>query len=124
MSIATRPLRRKNWLAVGLVVSLALNAFIIGALATDFLRVKWHSGDRDLRAFRFELRWLENRLTPQAVDRVEAGIAEARPSVAEYFSRLRDQRAELGVLAAAPEPDRAAIDRQLATIRKEVAALQ
>jgi uncharacterized membrane protein len=116
---------RSRWLAGALVVSLALNAFFIAAVATDMLRVKWGGGwDREARALRFELRWLDERLDAEALRQVEAAVAAARPNVIEHTDRLRELRSELAALAAAGEPDRAAIDAQLAAIRAEVDEMQ
>lgn len=116
---------RSRWLAGALVVSLALNAFFVAAVATDMLRVKWGGGwDREARALRFELRWLDERLDAEALRQVEAAVAAARPNVIAHTDRLRELRSELAALAAAGEPDRAAIDAQLAAIRAEVDAMQ
>jgi Spy/CpxP family protein refolding chaperone len=119
-----RPSRRR-WLAGALVVSLAINAFFVAAVATDMLRLKWGAGrDREARALRFELRWFDERLDREALGRVEAALAAARPDVIARTERLRQLRNALAALAAAGEPDRAAIDAQLAAIRAEVAAMQ
>lgn len=116
---------RGRWLAGALVVSLALNAFFVAAVATDMLRVKWGGGwDREARALRFELRWFDERLDREALGQVEAALAAARPDVIAHAERLRQLRSELAALAAAGEPDRAAIDAQLAAIRAEVDAMQ
>jgi uncharacterized membrane protein len=118
-----RPLRGR-WLAGALVVSLALNAFFAAAIATDILRVKWGSRDREGRALRFELRWFDERLDREALGQVEAAVAAARPNVIAHTDRLRQLRNELAALAAVADPDRAAIDAQLAAIRAEVDAMQ
>jgi uncharacterized membrane protein len=115
---------RSRWLAGALVVSLALNAFFAAAIATDMLRVKWGSRDREARALRFELRWFDERLDAAALGQVEAALAAARPNVIAHTDRLRQLRSELAALAAVAEPDRAAIDAQLAAIRAEVDAMQ
>jgi uncharacterized membrane protein len=116
---------RSRWLAGALVVSLALNAFFVAAVATDMLRVKWGGGwDREARALRFELRWFDERLDREALGQVEAALAAARPDVIAHAERLRQLRSELAALAAAGQPDRTAIDAQLAAIRAEVDAMQ
>jgi uncharacterized membrane protein len=115
---------RSRWLAGALVVSLALNAFFVAAVATDMLRVKWGGKDREARALRFELRWLDERLDPEALRQVEAAVAAARPNVIAHTDRLRELRRELAALVAVAQPDRAAIDAQLAAIRAEVEAMQ
>lgn len=124
MTGSTRKGPGNRWLAGGLVLSLALNAFVIGAVATDLLRVKWGSGDREARALRFEMRWLEGRLDPEALRQVDAGVAVARPKAIAHIERLGELRNELAALAAVAAPDRAAIDAQLAAIRTEVEAMQ
>jgi uncharacterized membrane protein len=124
MNALTRRLTSRSSLAGILIVSLALNAFLLGAVATDFLRVKHWSGHREAPALRYELRWLEGRLSPEAMRQIEQAAAAAQPSVLEHIDRLRALRSELGVLAAVPAPDRAAIDAKLAEIRAEVASMQ
>jgi uncharacterized membrane protein len=125
MSDSIRRPSRGRWLAGVLVVSLALNAFFVAAVATDMLRVKWGGGrDREARALRFELRWFDERLDREALGQVEAALAAARPDVIARTERLRRLRSELAALVAAGEPDRAAIDAQLAAIRAEVDAMQ
>jgi uncharacterized membrane protein len=111
--------RRVPWLFIGLAASLVLNAFFIGAVATDFFRFS----AAEKRHVNFELRWLEERLAPEDFAIVEAAAAAARPDAEQHFSRLRALRQELGVLAAAPEPDRAAIDAKLVEIRAEQSAM-
>ena len=124
MNALTRRLTSRSWLAGILIVSLALNAFLLGAIATDFLRVKHLSGDRQVRAVRYELQWLEGRLAPEAMRQVEQAAAAAKPNVLGHIDRLRALRSELGVLAAVPAPDRVAIDAKLAEIRAEAASMQ
>ncbi len=124
MNAVARPPSRNRWLAVALVVSLAINAFFAGAIATDFLRVKPHQGSSEARAMRFELRWLEGRLAPEAIKQVEAAVASAQPKAVAHLDRLRSLRTELAALAAVATPDRAAIDAKLAEIRAEVQAMQ
>ena len=107
------------WLFIGLAASLALNAFFIGAVATDAFR--FSAGEK--RHVSFELRWLEERLAPTDFAIVETAVFAARPDAERHFARLRVLRQELGVLAAAPEPDRAAIDAKLVEIREEQNAM-
>lgn len=111
--------RKAPWLFIGLAASLALNAFVIGAIATDFFRFS----AAEKRHVNFELRWLEERLAPEDFAIVEAAAAAARPDAERHFARLRALRQELGVLAAASEPDRAAIDLKLVEIRAEQNAM-
>ncbi len=119
----TWPGGRQRWLAVGLVASLAVNAFFIGAAATDVLRFGKDKGGYGRGALRYELRWLAGRLSPEAMARVEAAVAAGRPDAQRHIDRLRELRANLGGLAAAGEPDRAAIDAVLAEIRGELDAM-
>lgn len=120
MSDATPlPQRRNRWLTAGLLASLALNAFLVGAVATDFLSLQTERH----KPVSFELRWLEGRLPPEELAKVAAAVDAARPNAEAYIQRLRALRGELGVLAAAPEPDRMAIDAKLAEIRAELNAM-
>lgn len=115
--------RGRSRIAILLVVSLALNAFFVGALVTEFLRFR-HVGDTGPRAARMELRWLSSRLPPEAIRKIEADLEPLKPDIVARIDRLRQLRAELGVLLAAPEPDRTAIDSHLRDIRLEVGAMQ
>ncbi len=107
------------WLFIGLAASLALNAFVIGALATDAFRFS----AAEKRHVNFELRWLEERLAPNDFAVVAAAVASARPEAERHFASLRALRQELGELAAAPEPDRTAIDLKLVEIRAAQSAM-
>jgi uncharacterized membrane protein len=124
MNAPTRRLTSRSWLAGILIVSLALNAFLLGAIATDYLRLKHWSGGREARGMRYELRWLEGRLSPEAMRQVEQAVTAAKPKTVAHIDRLRALRSELAVLAAVPAPDRVAIDAKLAEIRAEVASMQ
>jgi uncharacterized membrane protein len=124
MNAVTRRPASRSWLIGILIASLALNAFLLGAIATDFLRIKPPSGGREARALRFELRWLEGRLAPDAMRQVEAAVMTAQPSAVAHLERLRTLRSELASLAAVVNPDRAAIDAKLGEIRGEVASMQ
>lgn len=120
MTDVVLPRRRRSWLATGLVASLAVNAFLIGAVATDLMRppepVK-------IRPVHFELRWLQGRLPQKEFDMVAGAIAAARPEAEQHAEKLRSLRAELATLAAEPSPDRAAIDNKLAEIRTELSLM-
>ena len=113
----------RRWLGIGLVLSLALNAFFIGAAATDMIRF---DADRDGHRHgvpRYELRWLAARLPSDAMATGAAAIAAGRPDAERHIERLHVLRADLGTLLAAEPPDRAAIDAQLAAIRSELDAM-
>jgi uncharacterized membrane protein len=124
MSAFTRRLTSRSWLAGILILSLALNAFLLGAIATDYLRLEGWWGKSGARPMRYELRWLQGRLAPDAMQQVETAVMGAQPRVMRHFDRLRAMRSELAALAAVPSPDRAAIDAKLAEIRAEVATAQ
>jgi uncharacterized membrane protein len=118
----SEPVRRRGrvpWLFVALAVSLVANAFLVGAFATDMLRFTY--GEK--RPVSFEMRWLEERLAPDDFATVAAAVDASRPAAYAHFDRLRELRNELGVLAAAPEPDRAAIETKLGEIRDEQRAM-
>ena len=118
------PKEGRRWLGVGLVLSLALNAFFIGAAATDLIRFdKDGDGHKHGGALRYELRWLASRLPPDAMADIEAAVAADRPNARQHIARLHELRAELGDLLAAQTPDRAAIDGKLAAIRSELDAM-
>jgi uncharacterized membrane protein len=123
MSISS-PARR--WLIAALVLSLAVNAFIIGGTAADLIHVRWpfRTADRGPPQFKFELGWLRGRLPPEGMDKVSAAIRAAQPETSVYIDRLRALRQELAVLIAAPQPDRAAVDAKLVEIRAEVSQMQ
>ena len=105
--------RRVSWLFVALAVSLVVNAFFIGAVATDALRLTYAAK----RPISFELRWLQDRLSEEDFARVSAAVEANRPAAESHFAELRTLRNELGVLMSAPQPDRAAIDGKLDQIR-------
>ena len=110
---------RQRWLGAGLVVSLALNAFFIGAAATDVLHLRGEGGRHQGGALRFELRWLGEHLPPDAMATVKAAVAAGRPDAQRHIDRLRELRTTLANQIAAAEPDRAAIEATLADIRAE-----
>jgi uncharacterized membrane protein len=123
--IALRPAhRRRRWPMAALVLSLAVNAFFIGATATDFLRFRGISDGEGPRALRFELRWLEGQLPRAGFEQVEAAAGAIRPNAEAHIEKLKQLRQGLGELVAAPTPDRAAIDARLAEIRAELQAMQ
>jgi uncharacterized membrane protein len=115
--------RRRQWLGIALVVSVVLNAFLIGAAATDLIHVGWPFRGPP-SPFRFELGWLEGRLPREGFDKVKAALEATRPTASAHFQHLFDLRNDLGKLVAAPEPDRAAIDAKLAEIRGELSTMQ
>ncbi|HWJ72043.1 MAG TPA: periplasmic heavy metal sensor [Kaistia sp.] len=122
MTIDLKPRRRISWLWLALVCSLAMNAFVLGAFVTE--RLGFRHADGGPRAVKMELRWLKDRLSPASVTTIEASLDKLKPDVLTRLQRLKTLRAELAVLAAAPEPDRAAIDEHLREIRIEVGAMQ
>lgn len=119
MTDVVLPRRRRSWLAAGLVASLAVNAFLIGAVATDLLRPE----PVKIRPVHFELRWLQGRLPQSDFNMVAAAIAAARPGAEQHAEKLRALRADLARLAAEPVPDRAAIDLKLVEIRSELSRM-
>ena len=86
--IALRPLVRSRWPLLALVASLAVNAFFIGATATDFLRFRdGHDGDGP-RTLRFELRWLQGKLPREGLERVTAAVSAVRPDAEAHIDVL------------------------------------
>jgi uncharacterized membrane protein len=122
MTLRTRSEGRR-WLGVGLVLSLALNAFFIGAAATDLIRFDKDRDGRGHGVLRYELRWLAARLPPDAMAAIEAAVAADRPNARRHVERLHVLRADLGTLLAVEAPDRAAINAKLAAIRSELDAM-
>jgi hypothetical protein len=114
---------RRRWPAVALVASLALNGFFVGMFVADWLKPhgRGFSGERFAR---FELRRFDDRLPRDAVDRIAAELETLGPGLDERIAKLRAIRAEVMRLAAAPEPDRAELDAELALLRAESAAMQ
>jgi uncharacterized membrane protein len=120
---AMRILDRRRWTVLALAVSLVLNAFLIGATATDVI----HFGERfrgPPPAFRFELGWLKGRLPEEGFEQVKAALEANREIAKVHIDRLNALRDDLGKLVAVPEPDRAAVDAKLAEIRSELSAMQ
>lgn len=113
----------RRWLGIGLVLSLAVNAFFVGAAATDMIRFDTNKGSHRHGVLRYELRWLAQRLPADAMATVEAAIDRGNDDTRRHIERLQALRGELGTLLAAPEPDRAAIDAKLAAIRAESSAM-
>jgi uncharacterized membrane protein len=113
---------RRRWPAVALVASLVLNGFLVGMFAADAL--KPHRGFSGERFARFELRRFDDRLSKGAVDQIAAALQPLGPQLEEQLTRVRAIRAEIMRLAAAPVPDRAALDAKLAALRAETAAMQ
>lgn len=116
-------LNRRRWLGIGLVLSLALNAFFVGAAATDVIRFDADRGNHRRGVLRYELRWLAQRLPESAMTKVEAAIDAQQPAAQRHIAHLHVLRAQLGDLLAAAHPDRAAIDAKLAEIRAELVAM-
>jgi uncharacterized membrane protein len=115
---------RRRWPAVALVASLVLNGFLIGLVATDFLRPHRGGGFSGERFARFELRRFDDRLPQPAADNIAAALAPLGPALDPEIAKLRGIRAEIMQLAAAPSPDRAAIDAKLAELRSQSTTMQ
>lgn len=107
-----------------LVASLGVNAFFVGATVTDFIRFRHAADEKGPRIIRTELRWLKDRLSPDAVKSIESQLDGLKPDILVRLDRLKTLRAELNTLVAAPVPDKAAIDAHLRSIRLEVGAMQ
>ena len=76
------------------------------------------------RFARFELRRIDDKLPKAAVDQVAATLKLLGPKIDERLTKLRAIRAEVMKLAAAPNPDRAAIDARLTELRAETVDMQ
>jgi len=113
---------RRRWPAALLVASLVLNGFLIGMVVADSLKPR--RGFSGERLAGFELRRFDDRLSQEAVDTIAAGLRPLAPQLDERINGLRAIREEIMRLAAAPDPDRSAIDERLAALRAEAAAMQ
>lgn len=105
----------RRWPILVLVASLLLNAFLVGMILTDTLR--HNSRGEGPRVIGWELRRLARQLPPEALDRLRADLAPVSESFDERFQALRAQREAINRMAAEPDPDRPAIDAQLAEMR-------
>jgi uncharacterized membrane protein len=114
---------RRRWPALALVASLALNGFFIGMVVVDSLKHQRRAFN-GARFATFELRRFDERLPPAAVERIAADLKPLAPDLEARLKAMRDIRAEIMQLAAAPEPDRAAIDARLAELRAAASAMQ
>ena len=112
----------RRWPIWALVASLLLNAFLAGMMLTDTFRQK-RRGDGP-RVVGWELRRLSDRLSEDALDRIRADLAPVSEGFDERFRALRARRETIGRMAAEPNPDRQAIDLELAEMRAEGERLQ
>lgn len=119
---APSPWRR--WQAGVLAASLVLNGFLVGMVAVDWLRPHRGGSLTGERAVRFELRRFEQHLPSAAIDAIAAELRPLAPDLDARIERMRVVRAEIMALAAEPQPDRAALDEQLAALRAEAEAMQ
>jgi hypothetical protein len=113
---------RRRWPAYALVASLVLNGFLVGMIAMDsFKPRRGFSGERFAG---FELRRLDDHLPREAVDRISAELQPLASDISGRIDSMRERRREIMRLAAEPEPDRSAIDAELAELRTEISAMQ
>ena len=124
MALKLAPKTRRTLLWGLLVVSLAVNAFFVGATLTDMARFRHGGDDKSPRIIRTELRWLKDRLSPDALESIERQLDTLKPDIMARLERLKTLRRELNDLVAAANPDKAAIDAHLRDIRIEVGAMQ
>jgi uncharacterized membrane protein len=108
---------------VALIASLVLNGFLIGLVATDFLRPH-RGGFSGERFARFELRRFDDRLPKPAVDKIAAALAPLGAALDPEIAKLRAIRSEIMRMAAEPSPDRGAVDAKLAELRTQSAGMQ
>ncbi len=92
---------RRRWPAVALVASLVLNGFFVGMFVVD--AVKHHRrGLSGERLATFELRRFDERLPPAAVDKIAGELKPLGPELEDRLKAMREIRAEIMRLAAAP----------------------
>jgi Spy/CpxP family protein refolding chaperone len=113
---------RRRLIGAALLVSLSLNAFFIGAAATEVINNAVATPDRHAGGmlYRLDLRWLDGRLPDAVVDKIAADVERGASGADMRFEHLRDLRGDLGELVAAATPDRVAINAKLADIRAEL----
>jgi Heavy-metal resistance len=116
---------RRRLLGGALLASLTLNAFFIGGAVTDLARMAGVGEDSDraeasATLFRYDWRWLDGRLPDDAMAKIRADAGTDMPGAERRFEHLHELRTSLGMLVAAPKPDRVAIDAKLAEIRTEL----
>jgi hypothetical protein len=119
----TKPfLPRRRMIGLALFASLAINAFFIGAAATDVFSARGADAPQAPGGslFRLDLRWLDGRLPDDAMAKVTNDVARGVSGADRRFERLHELRTGLGVLVAAPTPDKAMIEAKLAEIRAEL----
>lgn len=120
MSEVARASRRRRLVMWALAASLALNGFLIGAIATGQF-----AGDRERRGMmHFETRIIGENLPAEERDAIRESLREMVPELREDWRRLRQLRREINDLAAAPDPERDAIDARLVEIRDITRAMQ
>jgi uncharacterized membrane protein len=115
-----RALGSRRWLLWGLMASLALNGFLIGAVASGYF-----SGSPERRGMLYmETRAIGLNLSEAEAEALRGSVRELIPELRNDWRRLRELRREINTLAAAPEPDRTAIDARLAEVRDITRAMQ
>jgi uncharacterized membrane protein len=114
---------RRRWPAMALVASLVLNGFFIGMFVVDAVRHERH-GFSGERLATFELRRFDDRLPPDAVEKIAGELKPLAPELEDRLKAIREIRAEIMRLSAAPEPDRAALAERLAALRAAASAMQ
>ena len=124
MTDPTTPVRRRRWIAAALAVSLALNLFFLGAAAVQGWR--WYSGERRHASPVFSAEWrgVLERLPREDRERIGRELRRLLPDFRAQRDELRRLVRELLVLAAEPEPDRAAIAAKQTEIRAVTSAMQ
>ena len=107
---------RQRWLLAVLVLSLAVNAGVLG-----FYGVREY---RDWRQFQqYQGTWFKPGTSPRQLHRLLADLDRNR---APYFDTLRTATRELGMLALEPNPDSARLNAaldQIARCRREQSRL-
>lgn len=112
--IAQRIDASRTLLAV-LLVSLVANAFMLGYLAERALS---STPQRPGGLLRVESRTVIDRLPPDHQQRIRAQMNELAPQLRPHWAQMRQLRADINALAAAPEPDPRAIEQKLAEVRR------
>lgn len=112
----------RRWPAVILAASLVLNAFLLGMAVADWMKPRARfSGERFAT---FELRRFQDRLPRDASEEIAAELQPLGPDLQNRIEQLRGIREDILRLAAAPNPDRAAIEERLAELRAAASSMQ
>jgi uncharacterized membrane protein len=117
------PGRRRRWLGLALVLSLAVNLFLVGILAGGWL-ARGPAAGFDPAAGPASIPHMIRALPPTARDAALERFAERRRALRGQMTALRRARQSVYEALTAEAFDRAALEAALGDLREQVAALQ